>query len=261
MTGYAIILLLYAGWRSFDYMLGMLSGVNETVSYLVAISFLFSSEIGLLIWLHKAAPDSTTDTQETTANLMVGINFLGSMMLGLADILKHNSIYSVDMPWLEPILLLAPWLLIASNVLGHIVYHRADAEEMLKRAERELKYQERKLHISAKNAAIQSLKDSEEEMARKLSPHYYADIQDRVTGDTMRKLSRQAGQIRRDAAESIQSSNGNGHKEETAQSILDSTLPKVRSSSVLSVDRPSRLLGQQPDTVERRVRREPIGKG
>jgi len=228
MTGYAIILLLYAGWRSFDYMRGMLTGVNSTVAYMVAISFLFCSEIGLLIWLHKAAPDSTTDTQETTANIMVAINFAGSMVLGLADILKHNSTYAVDLPWIEPILLLAPWLLIASNVLGHIIYHRTDSDEMIKRAERELKYQERKLHITAKQAAIQSLKDSEEELARKLSPHYFKDIQDRVTGDTMRRLSRQAGSLSRKSEKAISLANGNGQKEETAQLILEKAFPKVK---------------------------------
>ena len=228
MTGYAIILLLYAGWRSFDYMRGMLTGVNSTVAYMVAISFLFCSEIGLLIWLHKAAPDSTTDTQETTANIMVAINFAGSMVLGLADILKHNSIYEVELPWIEPVLLLAPWILIASNVLGHIIYHRTDSDEMIKRAERELKYQERKLHITAKQAAIQSLKDSEEELARKLSPHYFKDIQDRVTGDTMRRLSRQAGSLSRKSEKAISLANGNGQKEETAQLILEKAFPKVK---------------------------------
>ena len=225
MTGYAIILLLYAGWRSFDYMKGMLTGVNETVAYMVAISFLFCSEIGLLIWLHKAAPDSTTDAQEATANIMVAVNFAGSMVLGLADILKHNSIYEVELPWIEPVLLLAPWILIASNVLGHIIYHRTDSDEMLKRAERELKYQERKLHITAKQAAIQSLKDSEEELARKLSPHYLKDVQDRVTGDTIRKLSRQAGRLSRQAEQHILATGSNGHNE-TARDILETSVPK-----------------------------------
>jgi len=149
-------------------------------------------------------------------------------VLGLADILKHNSTYAVDLPWIEPILLLAPWLLIASNVLGHIIYHRTDSDEIIKRAERELKYQERKLHITAKQAAIQSLKDSEEELARKLSPHYFKDIQDRVTGDTMRRLSRQAGSLSRKSEKAISLANGNGQKEETAQLILEKAFPKVK---------------------------------
>ncbi len=191
MTGYAIALLVYAGWRSFDYVSGSLAGIDKTVATLVAIIFLFASEVGLLIWLHKAMPSATTDTQEATATTMIGINFVGSMVLGLADVLKHNTLYNVRLDWLDPVLLLAPWVLIAANVGGVILYHLNDSEEMLHRAERRLAHAESKLEIEARTKAVQELEKNEQALAEKLAPHYYADLVARVEGRTLARFDRQ----------------------------------------------------------------------
>jgi hypothetical protein len=195
MTIYAVALLVYAGWRSFDYMTRLLADVSTTTANLVAIVFLFASEIGLLVWLYVAGPNATTEAQETTATVLMVVNFIGSMILGLADILAHNTLYAFEMPWAEPVLLLTPWVLVAANVAGHIVYHRSDADEKLKQAERALQFQERKLHILSKQAAIASLQAEQESMARELAPHYYRDIRDRVTGQTMRNLQRRVNTL------------------------------------------------------------------
>jgi len=219
MTMYAVVLLAYAAWRSFDYMLSMLAGVDQTIAYLISVIFLFASEIGLLVWMYSAAPNATTEIQEVTANILIVINFVGSMALGLADILIHNSLYDVQLPWLDPVLLLAPWMLVAANVGGHIVYHRTDADEQIKKAERELKNQEHKLHILAQKAAIEGLKANEEALARKLSPHYLADIQDRVEGVTLAKFGRQATRIRKQSK--------NGHSKETIPEIQERSAKKV----------------------------------
>lgn len=204
MTIYALALLLYAAWRSFDYMAGSLQGVSKTAAVLVAAVFLFASEIGLLVWMYQAAPNATTEIQETTAKIMIGINFVGSMILGLADLLKHNTLYTVDLALLDPVLLLAPWVLIASNVLGHIVYHAADSSEMLKRAERRLEHEEAKLEMEARTKAIDELRKNRKALADKLAPHYINDLTDRVEGRTMTRFQRQATRIKNQAAKTAE---------------------------------------------------------
>ena len=203
MTGFAVILLVYAGWRSFDYMVGSLQGVSPTIAILVSLIFLFASEIGLLVWLYYAAPNANTEIQETTAKVMIGINFIGSMILGLADLLKHNTLYTVDLAILDPILLLAPWVMIAANVLGHIIYHQSDSFEMMKRAERQLSHEESKLEIEARTRAIAELHKNRDALADKLAPHYYNDLTDRVTGRTMKRFTRAAGQLKRNQADRV----------------------------------------------------------
>lgn len=192
MTFYAVVLLVYAGWRTYDYVSGSLTGIDATTATLIAVIFLFASEIGLLIWLHKAMPSASTDAQETISTAMIFINFAGSMVLGLADVLKHNQVYVIDLQWLDPILLLAPWVLIAANVLGVVLYHLNDSEEMLHRAERRLAHAESKLEIEARTKAVQELQKNEASLAEKLAPHYYADLVSRVEGRTLARFERQA---------------------------------------------------------------------
>lgn len=203
MTGYAIVLLLYAGWRSFDYMAGSLKDVGQTTAFLIAVIFLFASEIGLLFWLHFAQPNSSTDIQETTSNVMIGINFAGSMVLGLADLLKHNTLYTINLEWLDPVLLLAPWILVAANVLGHIIYHLTDSDEQLKRAERRLAHEEASLEIDARRHAVNELNKNRQALAEKLAPHFYGDLVDRVEGRTLKRFQRQARTFEKRAAEAL----------------------------------------------------------
>ncbi len=212
MTGFAIVLLIYAAYRSWDYMSGSLQGVDRTTAYLVAAVFLFASEIGLLLWLHFAQPNATTDIQETTANVMIGVNFIGSMILGLADLLKHNTLYVVNLSWLDPLLLLAPWVLIAANVLGHIVYHLADSEESLKREERRLVHEEARLEIAARSKAVEELNRNRAAIAEKLAPGYYADLVSRVEGRTLARFERQAKNAAKRLVEQVPIYGRNGHQ-------------------------------------------------
>ena len=192
ITGFAIALLIYAGFRSFDYMSGSLQGVGVTTAYIVALVFLFASEIGLLVWLHIARPKATTDIQETAATAMIFVNFVGSMILGLADLLKHNTLYVVDVSFLDPVLLFAPWVLIVANVGGYLVYHMSDSEEQLARAERRLHHEEVKLEMEARTQAINELKSNMTALAGKLAPHYYRDLTSRVEGRTMKRFAKEA---------------------------------------------------------------------
>lgn len=190
-TGFAVILLAYSAWRSFDYLLIGLRGVNPTVAVVVSLVFLFSSEIGLLLWLHAGVPGSTTDAQETIAKAMIAVDFVGSLSLGVADLLIHNTVYTVDFSWLDPILLVAPAALVAANVGAVVLYHLADAEEQLRRADRQLDFEEAQLEITARTAAIKQLQASRREIGEKLAPAIYADIRGRVTGRTIDRFEKQ----------------------------------------------------------------------
>lgn len=190
-TGFAVILLIYSAWRSFDYLMIGLNGVNSTVAVIVSLVFLFASEIGLLLWLHAGVPGSTTDAQETIAKCMIAVDFVGSLALGVADLLVHNTLYQVDFSWLDPVLLVAPALLVAANVGAVVMYHLADAEEQLRRADRQLDFEEAQLEITARQAAIKQLQSNRREIGEKLAPAIYADIRGRVTGRTIERFERQ----------------------------------------------------------------------
>jgi len=189
-TGFAVVLLAYSAWRSFDYLSIGLAGVDPTVATVVSLIFLFASEIGLLLWLHAGVPGSSTDTQETIAKSMIGVDFVGSLALGVADLLLHNTVYIVDFRWLDPILLVAPAILVAANVGAVVLYYLSDAEEQLRRAERQLDYEEAQLEISARKAAIQELRSNRREIGEKLAPHYFAHIRARVTGRTISRFDK-----------------------------------------------------------------------
>lgn len=192
MTGFAVVLLIYSGWRTYDYMAASLQGVSETTSMLVALTFLFASEIGLLLWLHSARPRATTGAQEAIATTMVLFNFVGAMILGLADVLMHNRLYVVDVSYLDPVLLFAPVVLIAGNVGAYLGYTMTDSEDQMAAAERQLEHEETMSEIDARMEALKTLKRNRKALAEKLAPSYVKDITDRVTGRTAQRFIRQA---------------------------------------------------------------------
>lgn len=191
MTIFAGAMLVYTGWRTFDYMGGSLLDVDVAVRLIISVAFLAFSEIGLLIWLHSAQPSATTDLQETTATVMVWVDFFGSMIVGLADLAKHNTLYAIDLSVIDPLLFLAPWVLVVLNVGGYLVYHMNDSEAKLDREERRLAHAEHQLEMEARRAAIKELTNQKQAIAGKLSPHYYRDIHDRVVGRTVNRFEKE----------------------------------------------------------------------
>lgn len=192
ITGFAVFLLLYSAYRSWDYMVNNLKDVGTITSWIVAFAFLFASEIGLIIWLHFGRSKATTGIQETVSTVMIVINFIGAMTLNLADLLVHNTLYDVDMSVIDPILLLSPWILIASNVGGYIIYHMGDSEEQLSKAERQLEHEEVKFEIDTRLEAIKMLRQDRKATAEKLAPYYFKNTVDRVSGRTAKRFLREA---------------------------------------------------------------------
>jgi len=192
LTGFALLMLVYSAWRSYDYIGGNLEGLDDTTRFIVSVAFLAFSEIGLILWLHVGRPNATTDTQETVASAVIWVNFAGILVMNLGDLLRRNTLYSVDMAYLDPILLLAPWLLVAVNLGAYLVYTMSDSDEQLAREERRLRHEETSVEMEARRSAVRELRANREAIGAELAPHYYADIKNRVTGRTVNRFNRKA---------------------------------------------------------------------
>ncbi len=190
LTGYAMLMLAYQAWRVYDYMSGSLQGVSAATSLLVSAAFIAFSEMGLLVWLHIGTESASTQQQESTAGLLVWVDFVGSMILGLADLAKHNTVYAVDLSAIDPILFLSPWLLVLCNIAGYIYYSQHDSATLLQAAERRMEHEETELHLAAKRQAIRQLMLDKDAIGKELSPHYYRDIRNRVTGSTIKRFNK-----------------------------------------------------------------------
>lgn len=219
LTIVILVMLGYQAWRVFDYMQGSLTGVDDNTSWWIAMAFLTFTEIGLLTWLHVAQPGATTRWQENVSNVMIWFDYAGSMVLGLADIAKHNTLYQVDLTRIDPVLFFAPWIIVVGNVGAWILYETTDSGKKLEKAERALKHAEHELEVQARQDAIAEIQANREALAKKLAPYYFKDISDRVTGRTVAKFT---GQVEKplpdeskkglgDILKSVVSGNGNGN--------------------------------------------------
>lgn len=190
MTLFALAMLAYQAWRVYDYMGGALTGVEPAVKILVSVAFLAFSEIGLLFWLHVARPNATSDIQETVASIMIWVDFAGSMVVSLGDMLKNNTMYVINLSAIDPLLFIAPWLMVVANLGAYLLHHMNDSGDKLEREERALKHEEASLEVAARRKAIEDLRANKEGIAKELAPHYYKDIRDRVTGRTAKRFKR-----------------------------------------------------------------------
>lgn len=190
-----VIMLAYQAWRVFDYMSTSMMGVDQNTSFFVSLAFLTFTEIGLLVWLHVAQPGSTTDKQENTAKVMIWVDFCGSMILGLADLAKHNTMYTIDLSRLDPVLFIAPWVIVAANVAAWIIFETNDSGKRLEQAERRLTHAEHELEIQARLDAIADLNANRQGLSKQLAPYYSRDIQDRITGRTAKRFLKEGEKL------------------------------------------------------------------
>lgn len=195
LTTIILVMLGYQAWRVFDYMNSNLVGVSDDAKFWVSLAFLTFTEIGMLTWLHVAQPGATTTRQEQVATVMIWVDYAGSMLLGLADLAVHNTIYQVDLSRIDPILFFAPWVIVVLNVGGWIVFQSNDSDEKLAREQRRLLHAEHELEVKARSDAIRELHANMEGISRKLAPFYFKDISDRVTGRTAARFGREAEKL------------------------------------------------------------------
>jgi hypothetical protein len=218
-------LLIYTGIRTFWFVRDQLpTGDTSTI---LALVFLGATELGMLLWHEMSLKHTTTEIQQNIAITMTWLDFAGSTLAGIADmILRQHFMTGYTLPgWLGLIVLYGLPVLMGVNVAATLSYTSNDSDAMLERADRRLEHEENRLEIEARRQALHDLHANRAAIAERLQPYYYKQIHDRVTGRTLARFERQA---KSDAAkpEAVKFS-GNGHKAEMYAAETD----QVRTGS------------------------------
>lgn len=136
VRGYSFILLAYTGWRTFDFMGSQLP--KDDLSFWLSIIFLFATEVGLLIWHELALSYVTTETQESIAKWMTGVDFLGSTASGIADMIIRQTLTNYEIPpWLAQFLIYGLPIIVALNVGAVLLYIWFDGDAWIVREQRQ----------------------------------------------------------------------------------------------------------------------------
>jgi hypothetical protein len=177
---YALVLLAYTGWRTYDFMVHQLPS-GET-GMLLALLFLFATEAGLALWHEISLRHTTTQEQHYTAVALTWIDFAGSLAAGIADMILRQTFAEgyVLPPLLVTFLIFGLPLIVALNIAGVLVYLANDSELQLDRAKRELRHE---IH----RQAIRELHDNTGAIAEGMKKDIYRRLRDDVTG----KLAKQ----------------------------------------------------------------------
>jgi hypothetical protein len=170
---YALILLAYTGWRTWDFMSQQLPA--NPSGQILAILFLFATEVGLAIW-HETSLRATTHEQEGVAIALTWLDFVGSLGAGVADMILRQSLTAYEVPgWLALLLLYGLPAVVALNVAGALVYLSNDAETQIDKAKSRLRFE-------ITRQALRELHDNRGPIAEKLKPEIYRSLRDDVTG-------------------------------------------------------------------------------
>ena len=210
LTILIVVMLFYQAWRVYDYIRSSLTGVSDNTSFWVAMAFLAFTEIGLLTWLHIGLPQANTRGQSGVATILVWADFVFSMLIGLADIAMHNTLYIIDLSLINPLLFFAPWLVVVANLGGYILYHQWDADMESEKADRELEYEEHSVLIAGKRQAIKEIRTDKKVLADKIKPGYYRRMVDNASGRSAKELNKQADILELNEADRHQATDNAG---------------------------------------------------
>ena len=172
---YALILLGYAGWRTYDFLLYSLPA-GETGS-LLALLFLFCTEVGLALWHEVSLRHTSTQEQHYVATALTWVDFAGSLVAGTADMILRQTFagnYPIP-PLLTIILIYGLPMVVALNVAGVLVHLANDSELQIDRAKRELRFE-------ITRQAIRELHDNKSGIAEGMKKDIFKRLKDDVTG-------------------------------------------------------------------------------
>ncbi len=194
---YALILLGYCGWRTYDLMLHQLPQ-GDTGS-LLALLFLFCTEAGLGLWHEISLNHSTTHEQHAVSTGLTWLDFAGSLIAGISDMILRQTLGTYVIP---PLLVLTiiyglP-IVVALNVAGVLYYLSNDADTQLDRGKKQLRFEITK-------QALRELGDNRGAIAESLKRDIYRKLRDDVTG-------RIAKEFLHDAKTTEIRTNGRGEK-------------------------------------------------
>ena len=87
---YALILLAYTGWRTWDFMTAQLPAGN--ISLWLPLLFLFATEAGLILWHEVSMNHSSTHQQQQISTALTWLDFVGSLAAGVADMIIRQTL-------------------------------------------------------------------------------------------------------------------------------------------------------------------------
>lgn len=183
IRAYAFGLLIYTGWRTFDFMMSQLP--QSDLSFYLALAFLLCTEIGLVLWHEAHLTHVTTDNQNRLTAIMTWLDFAGSLMAGIADMIIHQTMldgYVVPREFALMLMYGLP-LIFGLNVAAAILYEQWDAETLEEKAEKALRFE-------AHRQAIKDLKKERSGFAELEKKNIYK----RIKGQATRSLEQRYGE-------------------------------------------------------------------
>lgn len=172
---YAFILLGYAGWRTYDFLLTTLP--KGDTSYILSILFLFATEAGLVLWHEVSIKHTSTTEQHYISTGLTWVDFAGSLAAGTADMILRQTFVTgyVIPPLLVTLLVYGLPIVVALNVAGVLIYLANDSELQLDRAKRELKFE-------ITRQALKEMNENKGSIAEQMKSGIYQRLKNDVTG-------------------------------------------------------------------------------
>ena len=173
---YTFVLLIYTGWRTIDFLLMQLPATDT--SWWLAIVFLFSTEIGILIWHEISLSHTTTYTQHYIATGLTWLDFTGSFGAGVADMILRQTMmvdYKIP-PALAMGLIIGLPLIVAINVAGALVYLANDADLRRMRTRKFLEFEADQQAMAEINAGRRKLVARRKQALMKELTTDYGDV-------------------------------------------------------------------------------------
>jgi hypothetical protein len=130
---YGFCLAVYMGFRTFDFMSAQIpADMGIDIKFWLPLLFILSTEIGLLLW-NEATSRCTSSAQFNLANVMLWLDFAGSVLAGIADMIIRQTMladYTIPRPMAMTLMVGMP-VLTALNIGGAILFGQLDFEQRI----------------------------------------------------------------------------------------------------------------------------------
>ena len=168
---YLFGLLIYSGFRVYDFVSQQLPPGNEWV----ALLFLLATEVGLILAHEISIRDITSEEQRNIIVVLMVVDFIGSLGAGAADMyVRQTMVENLALPATMATLLI--WglpIVVAVNVGGWLYYLYNDGETQKQRAINERV-------TSVLKAVMNQLKDNEQEIVEDLMGDVYGALRTKI---------------------------------------------------------------------------------
>lgn len=177
IRAYSVVLLFYTGWRTYDFISSQLP--KNDISFWLSIAFLFSTEVGLILWHEAHLRYVTTEEQDAITKIMTWVDFTGSLSAGVADMILRQTLidgFRVP-PMLAQFLIFGLPLIMAVNVGAVILFEQNDAVTQEQKAEKALRF---KIHKEAMSELGKDKTAIAEEKKQAIYRKMRASVTDRI---------------------------------------------------------------------------------